>query len=265
MRFRTLSLVLMSALLATACTTTDTVLPQAESQFESYLRTMRFTRIVPPRSGDGAGTIISFDQKGEESIEASAAQCFTPRSVVPERYPTAAFDSEFTLTTNDTVALTLPAILKTKLDLQANLSGAGVKKVTFRLIEPSETRITRLQAAELYEALPSDSLCKKYVDADRNLVIHTVLGAKGISYSFYGSNDTKIALTADLLNVVKAEPTLVSKYQGQSSLQVTGRDIMFVGYRAWKAAEVKGLVAGGTVFEEATPDDIDRLRAAARK
>lgn len=260
MSVRILCAVVVSALLS-GCQHTP-VLQDAESQLDAYVRASNFTLFVPPRDGDGAGSVVSFNDHREESIVASPADCFKPERVVPATQRVAVLDSDYELTTNDKVVMGLPALFKSRLDLHADLSRAGVAKVKYRLIEPYTTRITLVAARNYWRSIPADDACRKLVESDDNLLIHTVLGAKGIEYSFYGSNDAKMSVTAEILDVLKAEPTLASKYAGTSSIQL--KDDMLLGYRAWQLVTVKGVVAGGREFIELSPADIERLRAARR-
>jgi len=238
------------------------VLLDAESQFEAYVRSSKFTAFVPPRDGDGAGSIVSF-RRGEEGIVASPADCFRPERVVPSTQQVGVLDSEYELTTNDKIIIGLPGAFKTRLDLNADLSRAGVKRVKYRLLKPYTTRITLISARNYFNTLPDGDPCRKLVDDDGNLLLHTVLGAKGIEYSFYGEKDAKMKLTAEILGLLKAEPDLASKYNGTSSLQLN--ENMLLGYRAWQLTEIKGFAtASGKDFVELSPEEVERLRAIKR-
>jgi hypothetical protein len=238
------------------------VLTQAESQFEAYVRNSSFTVFVPPRDGDGTGSVVSFNDRREESIVASATDCFKPDRVIPASSRVVVLDSEYELTTNDKVMLGLPALFKSKVDFSADLGNTGVRKVKYKLVEPYTTRITLISARNYFRQLAADDPCRKLVDNQGNLLIHMVLGAKGVEYSFYGENDAKLTINAEILKVLKVEPQFASKYNGTSSIKLDSN--MLLGYRAWQLLDVKGIVAGGKDFVELTPVDVERMRSGTR-
>src|SRR5262249_933065 len=126
---RVVALVLCAAAVS-GCQQTR-VLPDAQSQFEAYVRASSFTEFVPPRDTDGAGSVVSFNGRGEESIVASPLDCFRPDRVVPSTQRVAVLDSDYELTTNDKIIIGLPAAFKKTLDLNADLGRAGVRKVKY--------------------------------------------------------------------------------------------------------------------------------------
>ena len=254
-------LLIASAIALGGCQQTP-VLTDAESQLESYLRSAKFTLFVPPRDGDGAGSIVSFNERREESIVASPAECFNPDRVAPATQRVGVLDSDYELTTKDKIVVGLLALFRSKLDFNTDLGRAGVRRVKYKLFEPYTTRITLISARNHFRVMPADDPCRKLVDNQRNLLIHTVLGAKGVEYSFYGENDARMTLTVEILRSLKADAQLSSKYAGTSSIQLRGD--MLLGYRAWQLVDVKGFAVSGKDFVELAPEEIERVRAAGR-
>jgi hypothetical protein len=135
--------------------------------------------------------------------------------------------------------------------------------VKYRLLAPYTTRITLISARNYLRSLPADDSCRQLVEAQGNLLLHTVLGAKGVEFSFYGESDARMTVSAEIIGILNAEPRLASKYAGTSSLQLS--DDMLLGYRAWQLGEVSGIVSGGKDLIELSPADVERIRAAVKR
>lgn len=230
-----------------------------DAALRSYITKELFTPFIPPRSGDGAGTIISFDSRGVETIVASVENCFSPLTVIPHQETILVLQNQLDLSNDDKIALSLPAAVGRKIDFNASLAGNGVAKVKFQLIEPFKIHITLFDAQTFVQQLPPSSRCRQILSNPDNLIVHTVLGAKGIEYSFYDKNDTKLVLTANLLSALKVDPTLTRTSEGTSSLSLKDRDMLF-GYRAWKGTFFSGFGESGVKLTSLRPEEIESIR-----
>lgn len=231
----------------------------AKTPLTEYVQSNNFEVFDPPRSADGLGTIIQF-KNAQESVVFRRDRCLPPDkipSLPPEDRRIGALEGAYEIATDAKLELTLSRALmqsafSVPVDIGAAFGASGVKKVKISFVEPYRDAIERGAAKDLVRALPKQNSCREEFLRPGNFVIHTVLGAKGIKYEFIGTDDKGVAITAEILDKIKASPELRAKWSGALGISVDG-DIL-IGYRAWVASEVPGALEQQIEVSEAPPE-----------
>lgn len=74
----------------------------------------------------------------------------------------------------------MPQLTKYQIDLAASIGSNGVKSVSIKFDAPAVQRITRGEAKDYIRSLGENDSCIEEIRRDGNLVVHTVLGARGL-------------------------------------------------------------------------------------
>lgn len=140
------------------CTTDAEIMKNARSPLTTYIEDNGFTPFNPPRSGDGAGTIIQFNSQNEESIVFDAKKCF-PRTSVPMKTKNiATLEHEYTLGSDSKLELSLPVLAGYKVDLKGAIGSNGVKSVNIKFDAPVTQRITKVMLKTMFDHLTQRTL-----------------------------------------------------------------------------------------------------------
>lgn len=247
------------------CTTGAEFMKKSRSPLTAYIEDNGFTPFNPPRSGDGAGTIIQFNSQKEESIVFDAKKCFPRTSVPIETKDIAALEHEYTLRSDSKLELSLPVLAKYKVDVKGAIGSNGVKSVNIKFDAPVIQRIAKGYAKDYVRSLNPADTCVEEITRDSNLVIHSVLGARGVEYTFNGEGGNKLSLTAEILNSMKVNPETSQQFKGASSLKFkvdnTDKDqLMLFGYRAWRATEVPGALKSSVELLDLSREDMKAFK-----
>jgi len=229
---------------------------------KKYLEQHNYTSFNPPRSADGAATIVDF-KNGSESLVARAKQCLLSTSDIKvDRRDVAIAKTSYELTTDYGLELSLPKAILKDVDLAAAIGRNGVEKVSIALEKPFEDTISRYDVIQYLSTLAQNTTCFELFSDDDNLLLNQVLGVKGIEYSFQDKNNTVIRLTAEILNSINVSPALTAGYVGKSSLSVDQE--VLIGYRAWQITESAGVIGSPLDIEELSSENIEDLRNASK-
>jgi hypothetical protein len=250
------------ALLLVGCATEKDIIRAPESPLNSYMEKYGFTAFTPFREGDGAGTIVSFDSQKRESIIFSPANCLKPDAVKPGASGVALLAQEYTTTSSEQLELTLLQLTKYQVNVAGAIGQNGVRSVSIKLIDPVTQRIERGVAKDFTRSLKKDSSCYEEVVRDGNLVIHTVLGARGVEYSFNGEGNQKLNLSVAILETIKLGPDISEKFKNKAGLQLLAdpNKLMLFGYRAWIAKDVPNALQEGAELVALEKADIESLK-----
>jgi hypothetical protein len=77
---------LIFVLALAGCTSFEHKVAEIQSPLRATMEELEYSPFNPPRVADGLGTIISFNPKGEETIEAARSSCL-PEAQVPSLPP----------------------------------------------------------------------------------------------------------------------------------------------------------------------------------
>jgi hypothetical protein len=235
---------------------------QIVTPLSQYIRQYKFTPFDVPRDGDGDGTVIAFNN-GQETIVAGPNECLSPTSIARDQSNVFLVDMEYEVTRNAKLELQAAKVLESSVDIGGAFNDERVKKVKVRWVDPFRRRITELGRDTYLKQLPKDSACHRVLTDKRNLIIHTILGANGVEYSFIGENDSAVSLDAKLLDQMNLGGQLRSQFEGKGSL-VVSRPV-FMGYRAWKGSPASGFAVSTIEITELEPSEIEERRRVSRQ
>jgi len=232
-----------------------------KSPLEGEIKALKFTPFQPPRGGDGAGTVVSFNWRGEESPIAKS-DCLVRSKNALERVPIGTMVTSYSLTNGGGFEFDLGKIWSNYVQLDAAFRLKEVKSIKVSLYEPFTEKIFLEPTKALIKSMTNSDSCFAHVDK-KALILHTVLGAKGVSYEFIGEGGQNLKLNATIMKQIGLKPNLQSDYQGKASLNI--KQEMLLGYRAWRVKTVRGVITPDTELEELMPKEVETLREAARK
>lgn len=261
------NVVLLAALATTiaGCITDESVQTKSLTPLVQFMEQNGFTAFNPPRSGDGAGTIIQFNPQKEESVVFPAGKCFPLTPVPRVTNQVALLEAAYTLTSDNRLEFSLPLLAKQEIDLKGAIGNNGVKSVSIKFDGPVMQRITKGEAKDYIRTLQKTDTCVEEINRDGNLVVHTVLGSRGLEYTFNGEGGNKLALTAEILNSINMSASSSGQFKGAASLTFKAKDfekgeLMLLGYRTWRAADVPGALSANVEFVDLSKDDVKTLK-----
>ena len=224
----------------------------------SFIKAYNFNSFRPPRNGDGAGTIITFNKRGEEAVVYSADSCLLPSSVPAKEFPALIDNTSYEIERDGGIEWNLGKYLSPKFDLSGAINFDFAQKIKFKLVNPKIIRIELGNAEDYLDTLDTESGCRKKLSREGYLIIHSVLAAEGIEYSFYNKNDTGIKLTAKILQEIGIDLDGQNAVINDSTLVMKGN--MFYGYRAWQASQIRGILFNQLSLSEVQPDSLEKMR-----
>ena len=237
---------------------------QQAAQFKEALLQSHFKAFEPLRSNNGVGAIVSFDKNGLETIVTRPGTCLPVSQVPPERGDAAVVEVEFTATRADDASVNLSKYMTRGVDVAAALVQGEVSSIRFRLISPFQYTITAFDARKYIRSLKPGSPCIAEFKRQGNLVIHSVLGARGVEYRFFDQKSQQVSLTAKMLNLMGLSGNIARAQQGKAALVFNDKELL-LGYRAWVAKEVDNLAGSGIQLMDLDVDEILMFQAAASK
>ena len=267
MRYRHIALV--GILTLVPITASDAGKPPAN--LDDFIKSQGFTSFHPPRADDGLGAIISFDNKGRETIVAQPGDCIDPKAagMLPKPGAVAIGVTSYKITKNNTFGASITgdgvakAIGVSELNASAGIGTDKVASIEVKLTKPYRNRLVKLTTLNLIKGKPADWTCASLLGDKKNLLIQSVLGAEGISYTFTDEGGRKINLTLKLLQALGLSADMQKKYEGKGSLDFSG-DIL-LGYNVWSLRSMSGLQSATTTLVALTPGNVEALRNKALK
>lgn len=237
---------------------------EADAKFKEALLQNHFKAFEPLRSNNGVGAIVSFDKNGLETIVTRAGVCLPVSKVPPERGEAEVVNWEFTATRADDASVNLSKYVTRGFDVAAAFAQGEVSSIRFRLIDPFQYTITAFDARRYIHSLKPGAPCIAEFKREGNLVIHSVLGARGVEYRFFDQKNRLISLTAKMLNMMGLSGNLAEAQQGKAALVFNDKELL-LGYRAWVAKDVGNLAGSGIQLMDIDVDEILMIQAAASK
>lgn len=225
---------------------------------QSFIKAYHFNSFRPPRNGDGVGTIITFNKRGEEAVIYSAENCLLPSSVPPKEFPALIDNSSYEISRGGGIEWNLGKYLSSKFDLSGAINLDFAQKIKFKLVNPKIIRIELGNTEDYLETLDNESGCRKKLSREGYLIIHSVLAAEGIEYSFYDKNDVSVKLTGKILEEIGIDTDGSNAVINDSSLVMKGK--MFYGYRAWQASQIRGIFFGQLSLRDVEPELVENMR-----
>jgi hypothetical protein len=125
-----------------------------------------------------------------------------------------------------------------EVDLSAAFEQNNIDRISLKWVDPYRDRIERIAARRHIASLDPESYCSKALSAEKNLIIHSVIGAKGISYTFESKSGDLIELNAEILSQIGIPASSTRISETEAGISVKG-DIL-LGYRAWIASNAWG-------------------------
>lgn len=246
-------------LLVISCDPTKRGVKEQGSPLASYFETYHFTPFTTPNNVITPATIIYFN-KGQEEVIAFPSDCdslatFSAAADIV-RSPTATLDSEFDITNVKDASLILSPELISRVNLNVALQDTSIKKVRIKLINPFVSILSRAKAFQIISG--SKKYCQKQVQEKQNVIVHQVIGADGLEFSFIGSRNRVINLTSSLSNQISTDNALRTKLESEGT--ITLDQPMFFGYRAFKGNVSSGLFTDPSTIVEVSEDEIDRMK-----
>ncbi|WP_426088392.1 hypothetical protein [Janthinobacterium sp. PSPC1-1] len=221
--------IMILSLLLSACSSTSDV-------WKKELQDSSFDAWYPPRSGDGIGTIITFDDKKREIIVKSGASCFKSK---PLKYSVGILEKSVNYSADGSVSYQVAEALKSKVDINAMASSNKDKKINLALKSPYRQRYETSDLKQEMASMSRDSECFRALTNKNNLFVFDVLGAEGVSFKVVDNAGASIKFNAALINAGKLDSSIQVKANETDELIVP--EPMLVGYKAIRATYFPGL------------------------
>ena len=257
MKIKTQRIVTLSILVFLAGCSSNSLPTPENLTPKDFIGVYDFSPFRPPRDSDGVGTVIAFDDRGQESIVYRASSCLHPSAVPASTAKVAIPTRQYTISEKNALEWKIGTEMGFNLNLSGILENESDVNVKFRLVNPAITSIEKGTAQRFIENLEDDS-CLQGLLKPENLIIHTVLSADGVEYSF----------TDELGKVFDIGANVVGEDGGHAERRVTfseDRRIvlereMFFGYRAWRAQDVPSLLRDWIDLQELSVADVEAVR-----
>ncbi len=255
----------MNRLTAVLCMSSLLAMPAANAQraavdlWKTELQSAGYTAIYPPRSGDGAGTVLAFDGSGNEIVVLDGRSC-VPK-LMPTRQTVTLLSRMQTYQVGASLMARAGGLLKGKVDINGIVEGSKDKLVSFAANDVFTDRYeTARWRAEILKLSP-DSMCFKVMTSDKHMLVFQAIGAKGARLLLTDKSGAGLKFTAEVLKLGSVSPALAAQVEGLSDLVIESP--MFIGYRAVQFKYLPGLFEPDVEVRELDLADIEAIRASA--
>ena len=238
---------------------TNVIVPNDELTEEHFIGVYKFSPFNPPRDADGVGTVITFDDNGQESIVYRASSCIDPASVHASIANVAIPNRQYNITSKNVLEWDLSAKMGFNLNLTGIVKGDEVVRVKFRLVNPTVTSIEMGTTRRFIASLDEDTCLSELLNS-RNLIVHSVLSAEAIEYTFTDEYNNRIDVQAKLVGEEGAQVTRDVSFSEDKAIVLNKK--MFFGYRAWFALELSGLLGDRVDLERLTVTEVEAMRGS---
>lgn len=224
-----------------------------------YFKSMAFTPFTPPNDILTPMSIISY-KKGQE-VKAFSNDCEPKIIARIEESKTALLKSTITIKNdNDLDILLSPEILKV-IDLKTALKDSIVKEISIEFIDPYIKVVSAVKGKE--QILSSTKECIEQSKIKSNVIIHQVLGSKGLKFTFLSNGSKKITLTAKQAEIIGITPKFKQSLTGKSEINI---DInMLYAYKGFDKQISSSLFEDDFIFIEMDSNNIEKLKEQSRE
>ena len=262
MTYATLRLTVLGfCVLLAGCSLFGTVdskdIKENQQVIEDFISVYDFNPFRPPRDSDGVGTVIAFNDQGQETIVYRPISCLHPESIPPRATNVAIQTAQYDISSRNALEWGMAKVLGVNLDLASILQNEAVTGVKFRLFQPQVMSIEMGTTRRFVESLEEDS-CRAELLNTENLIIHSVLYAEGIEYSFTTKRNRVFDLEANLSDSIGAEMDSRVDIVGNTGIMLNQR--MYFGYRAWRANTLSGLLLESIELYDLSVEDVEAMR-----
>lgn len=231
---------------------------------QEYIADKGFAPLKVPRDKPGAGTLVRFDSDAGEIIVDPAegglciGKAISEGTVTVQRGEARLEKIAYDLEEDSTLELSAARIIQDDLRLDAVFKDKRVQRVKIEFASPFQEYVPESFVKQYVSTQPAGSTCHDYLTADEGVfIIHMVLGAEGLSYSFYDENERAITIDAGLMDLVGAKAEIKSKYVGQTTLEVDGKTLF--GVKVYQVVKRSGAAETVLVTRPVSADDLKDL------
>jgi hypothetical protein len=236
-----------------------------------YIQGLGYQPLPIPRDRWGPGTVLTFDDKGEERIIWFNEQCLKLAAPPFDSDPPGTAEVEvaasalptFTLDQGRDAAaqVRLDKALGAQVDLDAAFADKRVRQVKIAVSKARQFVAPIGSVRERVKRAASRSLaCVDDLHRPRNFIVYAALVFSDASFQFIGADETSLKLDAKLLGAIQAGPDLSAKMNGATALPINQPRI--VGYKLLAVEDVEhGAAGSGFTLRPLSAADIARLKA----
>tara|TARA_B100000749_G_scaffold270157_1_gene249657 strand:+ start:2942 stop:3718 length:777 start_codon:yes stop_codon:yes gene_type:complete len=140
-------------------------------------------------------------------------------------------------------------------NFSAILSYSDVESIELEFIDPYVRLVSRTSAQKTFNS--GSEVCKKAASNKRNIVIHQLLGVKGVKFNFVGSDGGSVNLNAEMTE--KANLTGKIKREAEASGTISIEEDLYVGYRAFSGQLAAGALGDRVAFTILDPEEVKSI------
>ncbi|MDI1256709.1 MAG: hypothetical protein PSV16_11470 [Flavobacterium sp.] len=222
----------------------SSVVPNQKKDLNQFLKTYGFAPFKYSNASYGPLTIMKFSKNQDNEIIANPEDC-----IVINDLTFSSDESIYLLKTSYTIRdsvqakALLPAGVLKQISFDAGFKNSSYKTIEIELIEPFINYVSTVKARNLFNE--SSTECKKEIINKNNLVIHKIIGARGIKYKFKNENGTSANLNLEIINKITVSPDF--KRQLESNGEIISNQKMYLGFTAFKGRLLSGMVDDGNI------------------
>lgn len=217
-----------------ACVSKKSGLESTKLLHEDLIK-LGYEPIIPPSTILEPGTVIGYIDN-VEVIKATRESCST-EFIRKKTHPTQIANKIYTVNSSNVADLTLSELSRYDIDLKALLTLKNIGKVTYQFIAPFIWSVDEITAEKHFKNSPEG--CMTRAGAEGNVIIHQVIGAKGLKLAFFDKSDNKITAKAELLELVDANGS--SNKVSVENGEIIDDQELFYGYRVFEGFYGAGL------------------------
>lgn len=247
-----------SLLMLASCKGSPTIIPEQQKDIKQFISYYGYTPFQYANSTYDPLTIMKLSRGASREIIADPEDCVemnNPRLV--SKGDVALLKTSYTVDSEQNASLVVPKELLRFLDLSSSFQNSKFRKVNIELVDPFVNYVSRIRAQRVFREAPDD--CKDVASNQDNLIIHGVVGAKGVKYTIELDRETQGEFKARILDKIEANSDFSTKIDAEGSIIVDKQ--MYFGYTAFKGRFESGMGANGE-FEvlEISKDQVSQVK-----
>lgn len=227
--------------------------PQEQvAAFDDFLKAYKFTQFVPSNQiveplsimtkNDGFQEFVAFPEDCSWSIEPNIVLSKTLLTSLNKRV-----DKYTNLDLNVSKDILRSA------SLLAILEYSKIESVNLEFIAPYLKVVSRISAQETFNS--GSEVCKNAAENESNIVIHQLLGVKGVKFSFIGTDGKKVGFDAEFLKNANLKGEI--RREAESNGSVTINENLYIGFRAFSGQLARGALSDRVAFTILDPKEVD--------